>query len=118
MHNTSENITSLAANEIFVFGANKDGWHGAGAAKTAVEKFGAVVGQGEGLQGSSYGIVTMSGWAEFKASAQRFIDFATSNPQLTFLLTRVGCGIASYRDISVSKLFEDTPPNVVKPSGW
>jgi hypothetical protein len=116
--NTPDYITELKPDEIFVFGSNKDGWHGAGAAKTAVERFAAVEGQGEGLQGQSYGLVTMSGWGELKASAQRFINFANENPQLTFYLTKVGCGIAGFREHGVSRLFKDAPANVIKPIGW
>lgn len=115
---TPENITHLEPNEVFVFGSNKHGMHDGGAARVALQKFGAIYGQGESLQGQSYGLVTMSGWAETKQSAQRFIAFATNYPELTFLLTRVGCGIASYKEISVSKLFKNTPPNVIKPVGW
>jgi len=47
-----------ADDTIFVFGSNTEGRHGAGAAKTAVKNFGAVYGQAEGLQGSSYAIIT------------------------------------------------------------
>lgn len=43
---------------IFVFGSNPEGKHGAGAAKVAREKFGAIYGQGEGLQGSAYALPT------------------------------------------------------------
>lgn len=43
---------------IFVFGSNPEGRHGAGAAKTAVDSFGAIYGQGEGLQGNSYALPT------------------------------------------------------------
>lgn len=111
-------IAELKPSEVFVFGANADGHHGAGAARTALEKFGAVYGQGEGLQGQSYGIVTMSGWAEFSGSAQRFNEFARSSPDLTFLLTKVGCGIAGYDESQVKRLFEGSPPNVKKPEGW
>jgi len=116
--NTPDNITTLESNQIFVFGANKEGNHAAGAAKTAVDKFGAIEGHGEGLQGQSYGIDTMSGWDAFKESADKFIHFAESNPQYTFLLTKVGCGIAGYSEAEVSSLFERSTENVLKPKNW
>ncbi len=56
---TPENITELRDNEIFAFGSNLRGSHGGGAARLAYERFGAVLGQGVGLQGRSYAIPTM-----------------------------------------------------------
>ena len=53
---TPERITSLRADEVFVFGSNLAGMHGGGAARAAFEKFGAVWGCGVGLQGQSYAI--------------------------------------------------------------
>ena len=61
---TPENIQELGPGEIFVFGSNLSGMHGGGAARVAYEKFGAVWGQGTGLQGRSYGIPTMQGGVE------------------------------------------------------
>ena len=58
---TPEYITELKPGEIFVFGSNLQGMHGGGAARTAYQKFGAIMGQGVGLQGQSYGIPTMQG---------------------------------------------------------
>ena len=58
---TPERITELQPNEIFVFGSNLEGMHGGGAALLAYRKFGAIWGQGVGLQGQSYGIPTMQG---------------------------------------------------------
>ncbi len=62
-------IDSLGPGEVFVFGSNAQGAHGGGAARFAYDRFGAVWGQGEGLQGQSYGIDTMSGLAVFEAQA-------------------------------------------------
>lgn len=53
---TEEQITTLAPNEIFVFGSNIQGYHGGGAARMALNKFGAAWGKGDGLQGQSYAI--------------------------------------------------------------
>lgn len=103
---TPDYITDLKENEIFVFGSNLEGEHGGGAARTAREKFGAVWGQGNGLQGQSYGIPTMHGGVEeIKPYVEEFIEFAISNPDLTFLVTRVGCGIAGFHDSEIAPLF-------------
>lgn len=105
---TPDFITDLRDNEIFVFGSNLEGEHGGGAARTAKEKFGAVWGQGSGLQGQSYGIPTMHGGVEdIKPYVDEFIAFAKENPELTFLVTRVGCGIAGFQDDEMAPLFKD-----------
>lgn len=108
-------ITSLKPGEIFVFGSNASGAHGAGAAKDAFELFGAVWGQGNGLQGSSYGIDTMSGFAEMKRQIEIFVAFAEEHPDLRFLLTPIGCGIAGYDERAIAPLFSNAPDNVVLP---
>lgn len=115
---TPSAIDELPENGIFVFGSNVEGNHGAGAALTAVRRFGAVAGVGEGLQGRSYGLPTMEGSEAFEAAARRFIAFAGEHPALDFYLTKVGCGIAGYREEQIAPWFVDTPPNVVKPPGW
>ncbi|GAA5029770.1 hypothetical protein ACFQRL_07850 [Microbacterium fluvii] len=109
-------ITRLAPNEIFVFGSNGGGIHGAGAALYAVQNFGAIMGQSEGMQGQSYGIDTMSGPAVFAAQAARFVAFAAQHPELTFLVTKVGCGIAGYVPAQVAPFFRGAGPNVVLPA--
>lgn len=99
-------ISHLNENEIFVFGSNLDGEHRGGAAKIAHNKFGAIWGQGVGLQGSTYAIPTMHGGTEeIRPYVDEFIDFAVENPQLTFLVTRVGCGIAGFTDDEMAPLF-------------
>ncbi|ULB33680.1 MULTISPECIES: A1S_2505 family phage non-structural protein [Proteiniphilum] len=99
-------ISDLKENEIFVYGSNLEGNHRGGAALTAYKKFGAVWGKGTGLQGQSYGIPTMHGGTEeIKPYVEEFIDFAIANPELTFLVTRVGCGIAGFRDSEIAPLF-------------
>ncbi|MDD2299918.1 MAG: hypothetical protein PHR52_09970 [Fermentimonas sp.] len=101
-------ISDLEENEIFVFGSNLEGIHGGGAAHTAYEKFGAVWGQGTGLQGSSYGIPTMHGGVdEIRPYIDEFINFAKANPRLTFLVTRVGCGIAGFHETQIAPLFSE-----------
>ncbi|GAB2519300.1 A1S_2505 family phage non-structural protein [Paramicrobacterium agarici] len=111
-------IESLKPGEIFVFGSNASGAHGAGAALTAYEKFGAVWGQGSGLQGQSYGIDTMSGIDVMRREAAEFVAFARQHPNLTFLLTPVGCGIAGFAPGEVAPLFADAPHNVVLPESF
>ena len=76
---TEEQITTLAPNEIFVFGSNIQGYHGGGAARMALNKFGAIWGQGDGLQGQSYAIPTMEGGVEtIRPFVDKFISFAHS----------------------------------------
>ncbi|MDD3789362.1 MAG: hypothetical protein PHO94_11805 [Petrimonas sp.] len=118
---TPDYITDLNENEIFVFGSNLEGAHGGGAAKTAYRKFGAVWGQGTGLQGQSYGIPTMHGGVEaIKPYVDEFIAFAGKNPSLKFLVTRVGCGIAGFQEEEIAPLFADatTLENVWLPLGF
>ena len=101
-------IMSLAKNEIFVFGSNLRGMHGGGAARVAVTKFGAIMGQGVGLQGQSYAIPTMQGGVDtIKPYVDKFIDFAKKNPELKFLVTRIGCGIAGFEDFEIAPLFKE-----------
>ena len=105
---TPDFITELKENEIFVFGSNLEGMHGGGAARLAYEKFGAIWGQGVGLQGQSYGIPTMHGGVDaIKPYVDEFIEFARSHSELTFLVTRIGCGIAGFRDEEIAPLFKE-----------
>lgn len=115
---TPEWITELEPGEIFVLGSNLAGVHGGGAARIALEKFGAVPGQGVGLQGRSYAIPTMQGGVEtVRSYVEEFVDFARRHQELTFLVTRIGCGIAGFRDEEIAPLFADAlkMPNVVLP---
>ena len=118
---TPEFITELQPNEIFVFGSNLKGMHGGGAAYIAYRKFGAIMGQGVGLQGQSYAIPTMQGGVEtIRPYVDEFIQFAKEHPTLTFLVTRIGCGIAGFSDEEISPLFEKAHDvdNIVLPPGW
>ena len=115
---TPENISSLAENEIFVFGSNLQGSHGGGAAAAAVRYFGAVWGQGVGMQGQCYAIPTMHGGVDaIRPYVDEFIDYAIQHPELTFLVTRIGCGIAGFKDEQMAPLFAAALdlPNVVLP---
>jgi hypothetical protein len=118
---TPERITELQPNEIFVFGSNLQGMHGGGAAYIAYRKFGAIMGQGVGLQGQSYGIPTMQGGVKtIRPYVDEFIQFAKEHPTLTFLVTRIGCGIAGFTDDEISPLFEKAHDveNIVLPPNW
>ena len=103
---TPERITELKPNEIFVFGSNLAGAHGGGAALLAYRKFGAIWGQGVGLQGQSYGIPTMQGGVEtIKPYVDEFIQFAKQHPEYKFLVTKIGCGIAGFTEEEIAPLF-------------
>ena len=103
---TPERISELKPNEIFVFGSNLAGAHGGGAAWIAYERFGAIMGQGVGLQGQSYAIPTMQGWVEtIKPYVEEFIEFAKQHPEMKFLVTKIGCGIAGFRVEEIAPLF-------------
>lgn len=108
MRFTPEKITELKDGEIFVFGSNLAGHHAGGAARMARKFFGAISGQGVGLQGQSYAIPTMQGGVDtIKPYVDEFIAFAKSHPELTFLVTRIGCGIAGFKDSEIAPLFKD-----------
>ena len=101
-------INTLADGEIFVFGSNLQGMHRGGAARIAMEEFGAVWGQGVGLQGKCYAIPTMQGGVEtIKPYVDEFIEFAKTHPEMRFLVTRIGCGIAGFKDSEIAPLFKD-----------
>lgn len=105
---TPEMISELKENEIFVFGSNLGGFHAGGAARAAMNRFGAVWGQGVGLQGRSYAIPTMQGGVETIAPyVDEFIGFAREHGELKFLVTRIGCGIAGFRDEEIAPLFAE-----------
>lgn len=103
---TPNNISYLENNEIFVFGSNLQGAHGGGAARTAYRKFGAEWGKGVGMQGKSYGIPTMHGGIEkIKPYVDEFIEFASQHKEYTFLVTKIGCGIAGFKANEIAPLF-------------
>lgn len=117
---TPEHISRLSNNEIFVFGSNAKGLHHGGAAKVAVEKFGAIMGQGHGLQGKSYAINSMSGTSDMQEDIKVFCEFAKANPEKYFLVTPIGCGIAGYRPEEIAPFFKECKEleNVSLPSSF
>lgn len=114
-------IKELKINEIFVFGSNLFGVHGAGAARQAFDQFDAVWGKGEGLQGRSYALPTKYSPREslsiddIKHYVHRFFECCNKNKDLVFLLTPVGCGYAGYDIEEMAPLFKKAPSNVVLP---
>lgn len=115
---TSDHITTLKPGEIFVFGSNLEGAHGGGAALLAWQQWGAIWGQGAGLQGQAYGIPTMHGGPEaIRPYVDEFIRFAQAHPELTFLVTEVGCGIAGFTPQDIAPLFRPAidVPNIHLP---
>ncbi|MFG1462284.1 hypothetical protein V5F77_05235 [Xanthobacter sp. DSM 24535] len=106
---------------IFVFGSNLAGRHGAGAALWAWHYRGAIYGQGEGLQGQSYGIATKDVALKTRSlsavdhSVRAFLDFARSRPDLMFQVTPIGCGLAGYRHEDIAPMFRNAPENCTLP---
>ena len=118
---TPDRISELKENEIFVFGSNLAGAHGGGAARLAYNRFGAVWGEGVGMYGQTYAIPTMQGGVEtIKPYVDDFIRFAKEHPGLTFLVTRIGCGIAGFRDEQIAPLFADAinVENIILPMSF
>lgn len=118
---TPDFITEMKPDEVFVFGSNLEGMHGGGAAYVAFRKFGAVMGCGVGLRGQSYAIPTMQGGVEtIEPYVKEFIGFAGEHPELFFYVTRIGCGIAGFRDKEIAPLFADAlnMPNICLPESF
>ena len=117
---SKNHIDRLEANEIFVFGSNVNGHHGGGAAAHAMRNFGAIWGQGEGLQGQCSAIPTMEGIDSMRDAIDRFTSFAAAHPELRFLVTRIGCGIAGYSVKEIAPMFKGCIPleNVALPSDF
>lgn len=117
-----EHITHLEPGQVFVFGSNRAGRHGKGAALIARRKFGAKDGQGDGLMGQSYGIPTKGrklevlSLAEIGVAVTRFLRFAAAHPELEFFVTKVGCGLAGYSAKEIGPLFAAPPSNVMLPA--
>lgn len=111
-------------NSIFVFGSNREGIHGAGAASFALRWMGAELGEGEGLAGKSYALPTKSTpnlsltLPEIQEHVDRFLEFARRKPTLRFMVTKVGCGLAGFSEEEIAPLFRDAPANCLLPGTW
>jgi len=114
----------LSSGPIFVFGSNLSGRHGRGSALRAREHHGAVSGKGVGLQGTSYAIPTKDHalralpLEQIAHYVKRFIEFAREHSEMTFQVTRVGCGVAGYSDEKMAPLFAGAPKNCHFPEEW
>ena len=110
--------------EIFVYGSNLAGRHGAGAALEAKKNWGAIYGRGEGLQGRSYGIPTKDMQIKtlpldmIQDGVNNFLIHAYLNPDDTFRMTRIGCGLAGYKDHQIAPMFRGAPQNIIFPTEW
>jgi hypothetical protein len=113
-------------NEVFVFGSNRQGRHGKGAAYHAKLHYGAIQGQPSGRQGNSYAIITKelrTGWppvtlSEVAYQIGFFVGYALEHLDETFILTKIGCGLAGFKEDDIKPFFAIVPPNVKKPEGW
>lgn len=117
---TPEKISRLQGNEVFVFGSNANGRHTGGASQAAMRHFGAVYGQGEGLQGQSYAIPTTGGRPLMREAIERFCTFAGEHPELRFYVTPIGCGNAGFSQREIAPMFKEAIAleNVALPRGF
>lgn len=119
---TPEKITTLTDDEVFVFGSNENGWHGAGAALTTHKKFKAPKGKGFGCHKhltikpsllQTFAIPTKDWYLDklelkyIQMYIDRFIDYASTNSQVKFLVTEIGCGLAGYKPEDIAPLFKE-----------
>ena len=108
--------------EIFVFGSNLAGRHGKGAALEARRNHGAILGIGVGIQGFSYGIPTKGKalevlpLVEIRMYVRNFLVYAREQPEMTFRLTPIGCGLAGYTPAQIAPMFRGAPANVILPA--
>lgn len=109
---------------IFVFGSNLQGIHGSGAARVALEKFGAVYGNGRGRMALCYALPTKSTpyksltLDEVRDEVDTFIEYAKSNPKEFFFVTRIGCVLAGFSDEQIAPLFVKAPLNCSFAKEW
>lgn len=109
---------------IFVFGSNKAGRHGKGAAMFAKQKYGAVYGVGVGRTGNAYAIPTKDEFIRtlplqvINKYVKDFVEYAKANPDLKFQVTKIGCGLAGYQEYDIKPMFADAPENCILPEGW
>lgn len=110
--------------EIFVFGSNEAGIHGAGAALVAKQRFGARQGNGVGRNGQSFAIPTKDKRINtlplitVSFNIGNFINYALENPYTEFFVTRVGCGLAGFSDADIAPIFKDAPNNCSFAEEW
>lgn len=109
---------------VFVFGSNLAGRHGKGAALCALREHGAIYGLGAGKQGNSYAIPTKDQFiktlslSSISLYVKQFLEYAESRQDLTFNVTKIGCGLAGYQESDIAPMFEGAPSNCILPEGW
>jgi hypothetical protein len=112
------------SNFVFVFGSNLAGIHGAGAAYTALKQDGAIMGVGVGIQGDSYGIPTKDEnintmpLKQIQKHVNDFMQYAGKHLGTIFQVTKIGCGLAGYKDSDIAPMFVGASPNCVFDIGW
>ena len=114
---TPSRVSVLRPDEVFVFGSNDRGAHNGGAARLAVQRFGARMGVASGPQGQCYAIPTVGariGPDEIRAEFHRLVEYAVAHPEKTFLVTALGCGHGGYDPDRISRLLEEgiNVPNI------
>jgi len=109
---------------VFVFGSNLAGRHGKGAALTAAKEYGAAYGVGRGPTGWAYAIPTKTEslgirtLREIQQDVREFVAFANNNMHIEFKLTRIGCGLAGYKDHDIATMFVGIGSNVIIDPLW
>ncbi len=109
---------------VFVFGSNLAGVHGAGAARYALQHEGAIRGLGKGHHGNSYALPTKDheirslSLRQIRAYVLEFLGYAMTHPELVFKVTRIGCGLAGFKDLDIAPLFRDAPSNCYFDTAW
>lgn len=121
----TEKFKPMPEGAVFVFGSNEAGYHGGGAAREAYEKFGAVWNKGIGHYGQSYALPTKDTnvqtlpLAHIQHYVDRFLDYVMRNPNLTFYLTKIGCGLAGLTEEQIKPMFAGRRyDNIIYPYGW
>lgn len=110
--------------QIFVFGSNEGGFHGAGAAKLAYEKFGARWGKSYGHHGDSWAIPTKDDQIQtmplsrIEDYVKGFLAYARGHPKLTFKVTQIGCGLAGFKPSDIAPMFKLAPKNCKFDEAW
>lgn len=114
----------MSKQKIFVFGSNLAGRHGKGAALYARQHYGARYGDGIGRTGNAYAIPTKDAslrtlpLESIRNCVEGFLTYARANPELDFLVTAIGTGLAGYPHERIAPMFRDAPPNCELPEEW
>lgn len=112
------------AKTIFVFGSNEAGIHGAGAAKLAMEKHGALFGKSYGHYGNSFAIPTKDEYIQTLALdriemyVMGFLAYAMGRRKLKFKVTAIGTGLAGYTHEEIAPMFRFAPGNCSFDEAW